>query len=318
MPRISPKLARLARESSLLLPPLLRANKTIDSAKQELRWIQQELPKNKWKSAIRERSQLIPLQYILGSQPFGSLDIHCRPGVLIPRWETEEWVTELADAFGKRKNTTNNGKLLNSLNVIDACTGTGCIPLLLHSDLLSKGVCSNVTGFDISLEAYKLSCENLAIYESSRDISDNGKVSFKHVDIFSHDLLEQLEVTSRSVDLITSNPPYIPLQDYKLSVDFNGTSRSVRLHEPALALVGENEFYETLITKLVLPTKAKAFVFELGYEEQAQRVKELLFPFKKWKVKRYTDSAGNIRCVLGWIRGSNMSVLDNITRTTEM
>lgn len=34
---------------------------------------------------VRQRERGMPLQYILGSEPFGDLDILCRPGVLIPR-----------------------------------------------------------------------------------------------------------------------------------------------------------------------------------------------------------------------------------------
>jgi methylase of polypeptide subunit release factors len=38
-----------------------------------------------------------PLQYILQSQPFGSLSIICRRPVLIPRVETEIWVQDEVD-----------------------------------------------------------------------------------------------------------------------------------------------------------------------------------------------------------------------------
>lgn len=34
----------------------------------------------------RRRSQGVPLQYILGDQPFGDLEILCQRGVLIPRF----------------------------------------------------------------------------------------------------------------------------------------------------------------------------------------------------------------------------------------
>ena len=88
MSRISAKLIRDARRISPFLPRLLPANRTIEQASLELKWIKQELPKEDWNDAVNQRYQLVPLQYILGSQPFGELNIKCTQGVLIPRWET--------------------------------------------------------------------------------------------------------------------------------------------------------------------------------------------------------------------------------------
>ncbi|KAK5941663.1 hypothetical protein PMZ80_005612 [Knufia obscura] len=48
------------------------------------------------RSWIRRRTRSEPLQYILGTQPFGELEIRCKPGVLIPRPETEAYTTEVA------------------------------------------------------------------------------------------------------------------------------------------------------------------------------------------------------------------------------
>lgn len=95
MPRIPPSLLLQAYNTSPLLPLVLRGARTLDSATNELRWLKEHVDtlkpaclhvsKQKLLNLCERRSRGEPLQYILGSQPFGELDIKCRPGVLIPR-----------------------------------------------------------------------------------------------------------------------------------------------------------------------------------------------------------------------------------------
>lgn len=97
MPRLLTSLLRRARQQDTLLPLLLRSCRDFPSARNELRWLREHALKNTgsgaahqtWQQHLRqlciERSKGKPLQYILGSQPFGDLDILCRPSVLIPR-----------------------------------------------------------------------------------------------------------------------------------------------------------------------------------------------------------------------------------------
>ncbi|KAG7821708.1 hypothetical protein KL928_000183 [Ogataea angusta] len=80
---------------------VLKSRFPASQAAQELRWIQQELPKSQWQTAVEQRARLVPLQYILGSQPFGDLTIKCKPGVLIPRNDTEEWCEALKQVIAK-------------------------------------------------------------------------------------------------------------------------------------------------------------------------------------------------------------------------
>lgn len=98
MPRIPHSLLLRAHEISPFLPLVLRATRTLPSALNELRWLAEHVQEQSYPRSLsnsqrsrkllqlckrRERGE--PLQYILGSQPFGELDIKCRPGVLIPR-----------------------------------------------------------------------------------------------------------------------------------------------------------------------------------------------------------------------------------------
>lgn len=105
MPRIPTSVILKAHRQNPLLPLLLKECRSLDLARNELRWLRARAlesssltlkgkdagPRHKsgWRNRLRSmcrtRSGGMPLQYILGDQPFGDLDILCRRGVLIPR-----------------------------------------------------------------------------------------------------------------------------------------------------------------------------------------------------------------------------------------
>lgn len=97
MPRLPPSLfwrARRVSPGAVLLLPVCR---DLPSALIELRWIQEHVKeegrterrsnesRQRVLSLCRRRGRGEPLQYVLGTQPFGPLDLLCRRGVLIPR-----------------------------------------------------------------------------------------------------------------------------------------------------------------------------------------------------------------------------------------
>lgn len=266
--RLSPKLIRKAGQLSKLLPSLLYANRTLEAAQRELSWIKNELPPEKWIWAVNQRRVHVPLQYILGTQPFGELDLLVKPGVLIPRWETEEWTEMVLDFI--------INKFKNPISILDVCTGSGCIPLLLKKRFDNAKVHHDVKGLDISTRALSIALENSEKYQLD--------VKFNRGDIFELKLSEKF-------DLITSNPPYIPDNDYNSSQ----VEKSVRNYEPSEALIGDLEFYLRLC-EVVQECGASNFIFELGYDKQAQYVKQLM---PDWIVGTWNDSAGNLRCVIG-------------------
>ena len=101
MVRLSPRTLRQAFKESPLLPILLRSCRDLSSARNELRWLHESVKESSTRSndggvystseaerlrkVCIERGKGVPLQYILGTQPFGDLDIKCRRDVLIPR-----------------------------------------------------------------------------------------------------------------------------------------------------------------------------------------------------------------------------------------
>ncbi|KAL2177862.1 S-adenosyl-L-methionine-dependent methyltransferase [Thermothelomyces heterothallicus CBS 202.75] len=170
MPRILPSLFWQARkEISPLAAQLLPACRDLESAAHELRWIREHVRDTKspipnklrmWK-LVEKRASGVPLQYVLGTQPFGDLEIKCRPGVLIPRPETEAYTLHLASLLSHSQHPPPK-----SLSILDLCTGTGCIPLLLLHSLLAapstRNIPIDIHGVDISPRAVRLARENQA------------------------------------------------------------------------------------------------------------------------------------------------------------
>lgn len=272
MPRIKPAVLREASRLHRLLPLLLPECRTIPNAQQELRWIQNEVRDEKRiRRCCELRALHYPLQYLLGSQPFGPLDIACRPGVLIPRWETEEWASELAHRLPKE----------TQLVTMDLCTGTGCIPLLIKH-VRSQAA---VYAVDVSPHAYQLALKN----------SQNLCIP---IQICQANILKEYPFnTPHHVDLITCNPPYIDRPTYVTE-----TARSVRLFEPKLALLGNEEFYENLVQRWLHRTDA--FVYEVGDISQCEFVLSQISNSpdlaSTWQVGFKEDSRKQARVVFGY------------------
>ncbi|PGH06598.1 hypothetical protein GX51_02224 [Blastomyces parvus] len=236
MPRLSPSLLRHAYSINPLLPLLLRECRDLPSAQNELRWLSeyacaesrrsnngdwhsrkaddrpmaQGMRHNEDNSAssklrlqemVQQRARGVPLQYILGDQPFGELEILCRRGVLIPRPETEAYTTRVANlliskfAPARRKHKREHEhqhqhdryKNLPNLRILDLCTGTGCIPLLLHSLLSPVFPKLQICGVDISPRALSLARENVThnIGLGRLDERAREEVSFVRGDVLS-------------------------------------------------------------------------------------------------------------------------------------
>lgn len=128
-----------------------------------------------------------PLQYVLATCWFMDLKLYVDERVLIPRPETEE----LADWMIREL------KHLSSPSILDVGTGSGCLALSLKKHLSY----STVFACDVSLAALDVASKNAG--ELGLDI-----------DFFHFDLLNFESICPfTGVDVIVSNPPYIPLAD---------------------------------------------------------------------------------------------------------
>ena len=177
--------------------------------------------------ALERLNQYEPVQYVTGITEFDGLPIHVRPGVLIPRPETEElvqWVSEyMQDQVNDR---------IRQGTILDLGTGSGCIAI----DLASRFRGNRIKACDIS--------------EVSLEVAKHNALLNK-VDIyfFICDLMEDNtnELSPSSLGCIVSNPPYVTESDK------SEMARNVLDYEPDEALfVPENDpliFYRQIAEK---------------------------------------------------------------------
>ncbi|KAM3080889.1 hypothetical protein ACMFMG_004850 [Clarireedia jacksonii] len=309
MPRLSNALRLRAHNISPLLAPILRETRDLPSALNELRWLREHVNET-WKptSDVRKKSKRIlqlcqwrawgvPLQYLLGTQPFGTLEIKCRSGVLIPRPETEAYTTHLANIVKAKYLSAELSESTDpapnkAFRIVDFCSGTGCISLLLHSLLSKHHRNLEIIGLDVSPQALQLSRENLLFNQKQGLLKTSApsQVRFEYADILRQDE-NILEITKQTCDIIISNPPYISHDAFNKE-----TTRSVRNWEPRLALVPEvsgvelyhlndsnaeqavihpeDTFYHRLLHFYEL-LRSKILIMEVGDAAQAVRVVEM-------------------------------------------
>lgn len=208
-----------------------------------------EMDSAKLETALRYAERLKnrePVQYILGETVFYGFPIHVRPGVLIPRRETEELVDWAV-------------KSLQSLNIspaiLDIATGSGCIAIALKKIFPH----AEVSGWDISDDALAVARENAE--------TNKTNIHWEKRDILSCK-------TKQSWDVIISNPPYVLEQD-KERMDSN-----VLDFEPAEALFIPDEdalrFYESIADFAGEHLRNDGFLFLEIHEEKGNEIKSLL------------------------------------------
>lgn len=159
-----------------------------------------------------------PIQYILGQGPFYGREFKVSPATLIPRNETEELVHLIIKE-----------NLQANLRILDIGTGTGCIPITLALEMKN----AELFGIDISEEALEIARENAKALQA--------KVKF-----LTCDILAEMPPLS-DLDLIVSNPPYIPFNEKE------EMHRNVLDFEPHLALFVSTDdplvFYKKIVEK---------------------------------------------------------------------
>lgn len=228
-----------------------------------------------WLTQLIEHEE--PIQYLIGTVPFGPIEIFVKHPVLIPRPETEEWVIALASQIKKNIGSE------TTFTVLDACTGSGCIALLLGF-LFPK---AEIIGIDIADHAIDLAKQNKAQLKLSN-------VTFLKGDITTYQ-------PEKAFDLIVSNPPYIDHDDW---LDL---SPSVTAWEDYHALVADDNGYaliETVINNacnllkkesIFSQSNSAQLIIEIGHNqgkkvlEYAQHNKN----FKKAQINK--DYAGQDR-----------------------
>lgn len=211
---------------------------------------------------VKRAATGVPVQHITGNETFYGRQYTVNQHVLIPRPETEELIQAILHATdevfaGRNDSTDDVGKnQAEPLHIVDVGTGSGIIAITLALELAN----SRVLASDISSEAIAVAKQN----------ATNLAADVRFVE---GDLLDPLLDDQQKVDIIVSNPPYIPEGD-RQSMKENVTN-----HEPATALfagVDGLDIYRRLAKQVPAVLKQPGIVaLEIGHD-QGEAVKELL------------------------------------------
>lgn len=252
---------------------------------------------------FEKRRRRIPLAQILGRQSFYGLDFFVNEDVLIPRADTEclvdlvlEDYADLAKQAGKtyaekrnsehvsnkHEDNVENEANSSSLNILDLCTGSGCIGISVAKHLPYQ----ELLLVDLSEKALAVAKKN-----AEKHLGEN-------VTLLQSDLLTGVQ--GKKFSLLLSNPPYI------VSRVIPGLEREVSEYEPKMALDGGEDglvFYRRIAkeAKAVLLPGARLYL-EIGYD-QGESVKDIFQKEGYEAVEVFPDLAGNPRVLRGIFPG---------------
>lgn len=194
---------------------------------------------------VARRIRREPVPYILGTREFWGLPFEVGPDVLIPRPETELIVEE----------TLALPSLGAAPRIIDIGTGSGCIAIVLARELPG----ATIVATDVSRCALDVARRNAARH----GVSD--RITFVETSF--------LDGVEETVDVIVSNPPYVPLPSER------GLTPEVRDYEPPVAVFAGDDGLDALRSVLNASATRLApggwLVMEFGYG-QDERVAALV------------------------------------------
>jgi release factor glutamine methyltransferase len=165
----------------------------------------------RFETLVARRADREPLQHLLGSTGFRYVDLAVGPGVFVPRPETEllaGWAVDRA-------------REVHDPVVVDLCTGSGAIARAVADEVPS----ARVHAVEMDPAAHEWAARNLA---------DTG------VELRLGDMADAFEELEGTVDVLTCNPPYIPLDAWE------SVAPEARDHDPHLALFSGDDGLDAL------------------------------------------------------------------------
>jgi release factor glutamine methyltransferase len=220
----------------------------------------------KFMELVEKRSERFPLQHLTGVAYFRQLELLVGPGVFVPRFETES-VSQLAiDAL----------RLVPADNpiAVDLATGSGAIALSIATEVPN----AKVFAIELSEEALVYTRKNFAKYAPTATLVQG-------------DLVDAFPELDGQVDVLVSNPPYIP-------DDMIPIYPEVHLHDPSMALYGGSDGLD-LVRKVELAAKrllrkGGALVIEHA-DMQGESIRQLILSLGWRQCVTHKDLAGRDR-----------------------
>lgn len=214
----------------------------------DIEYLKKYVDKNKQEEAIKRLRKGEPVQYIVGNVDFYGYKINVDKRVLIPRFETEELVSNTIKYIKKY--------FKDNINILEIGTGSGCISIALKKELEN----TNITATDISEDALEVAKENAN--------GNNCKINFINTNIY--------DGINDKFDVIISNPPYISKSENIMDIVYN--------NEPHQALFADNNglyFYEEILKNIKKLLKDKYLIcFEIGMT-QAEDIRQICQKYLK-------------------------------------
>lgn len=200
-----------------------------------------------------------PIQYVMGKTSFCGLDFAVDERVLIPRPETEMLV-EAAYGIAGRSNA----------RILDLCTGSGNIAIILMVRLSSPSILSKSDGLTKRLSSCTISASDVSgdALDLARHNAGLHGVSDR-IEFIKSDLFERIE---GRFDIIVTNPPYIAGHEF-------ATLQKEVLREPRVALYGGEDGLD--LYRRIIPESRRHLneggylLMEIGYGQSREIVNTL-------------------------------------------
>lgn len=216
----------LQRDIKILLLQIIGQNTTFLISHPD--YVLTEKQFSEFNENLAKLKQGMPLAYVLGNQPFWSLEFIVNEHTLIPRADTEVLVEQILQKGQKMMQG-----LSMDLSVLDMGTGSGAIGVSVQHEQPDW----QVTATDVSAEALKVA-------------KKNAKTHNVKVDFFLGSWFDALPKQAKKFHIIASNPPYIDPTDEHLK-DLT--------HEPISALIADRNGMQDIIHII---SHAKSYLYD--------------------------------------------------------
>lgn len=224
---------------------------------------------------VKRRGGGEPVQYIVGSQEFMRLDFLVKPGVLIPRSDTEILVEETLRMLEGIENPV----------VVDVGCGSGAVGI-------------SIAHFRKDAYVYSLDIMDVPLEVTGINSIKNGVAA--RMKIIKSDMLKGMDESLKGkIDAVVSNPPYIREEEIQ------GLMKSVKDYEPFSALSGGEDglyFYRNITAQALDFIKPGGFIaYEIGYDQREDVIK-ILDKHNYYGIICKKDLSGLDRFIAGWRR----------------
>lgn len=215
---------------------------------------------------VERRARREPLQHLTGTAAFRHVELAVGPGVFVPRPETEllaGWAVEQATR-------------LESPVVVDLCTGSGAIARAIADEVPHARV-------------HAVELDERAHDWAARNLTGTG------VDLRLGDMAQAFDDLAGTVDVVTCNPPYIPLDAWE------SVAPEARDHDPGLALfsgVDGLDAFRVLERRAAILLRPGGVVGAEHADAQGEAAPALFSASGRWReVSDHRDLAGRPRFV---------------------